>query len=119
MGLNMKRMVSPNLSIIPFTDIFDFALWAAIIEFIGALFIVGYLLAALILLLQRRDIRRARLLVTDGIIYALSFKVAGTLLKTISLHTWQQFWMFAAILALRTVLKQVFMWERTELGRPI
>jgi uncharacterized membrane protein len=101
------------------TNIFDFVLWAAIIEFIGALFIIGYLLAALILLLQRRDIRRARLLVADGIIYALSFKVAGSLLKTISLHTWQQIWMFAAILALRTVLKQVFMWERTELGRPI
>ena len=101
------------------TNIFDLVLWAAIIEFIGALFLIGYLLAALLLLLQRRDIRRARLLVTDGIIYALSFKVAGTLLKAIELHTWQQIWMFVAILALRTVLKQVFMWERTELDRPI
>ena len=101
------------------TNIFDFALWAAIIEFIGGLFIIGYLLAALILLLQRRDIRRARLLITDGIIYALSFKVAGTLLKAIELRTWQQIWMFVAILALRTVLKQVFTWERTKLGRPI
>ena len=101
------------------TKFFDFVLWATIIEFIGALFIMGYLLVALKLLLQRRDIRRARLLVADGIIYALSFKVAGSLLKTISLHTWQQIWMFAATLALRIVLKQVFMWERTELGRPI
>ena len=106
-------------SVMLLTHLFDFVLWAAIIEFIGALFIIGYLLAALLLLLQRRDIRQARLLVTDGIIYALSFKVAGSLLKTIELHTWQQIWVFVTILALRTVLKQVFLWERTELGGPI
>jgi uncharacterized membrane protein len=112
----MARWDSPVMLL---TRFFDFVLWAAIIEFIGALFIIGYLLAALLLLLQRRDIRRARLLVADGIIYALSFKVAGSLLKTIELHTWQQIWMFAAILGLRIVLKQVFVWERRELGRPI
>ena len=118
MGLNMKRMVSPNLSIIPFTDIFDFALWAAIIEFIGALIIIGCVLAALITLLSSRDVGKARLLIADGIICALSFKIAGSLLKTISLHTWQQICMFMAILVLRTILKQVFMWERTELEKP-
>ena len=101
------------------TNIFDFVLLAAVIEFVGALLISGYLLAALMALLRRRDVRQARLLVTDGVIYGLSFKVAGSLLKTIELHTWQQILMFAALLVLRTGLKQVFVWERTELDRSI
>lgn len=103
----------------PFANIFNFTLWAMVIEFLGALLIVGYILAALYTLLRTRDIRQARLLVVDGVIYALSFKVAGSLLKTIELHTWQQILIFVAIFALRTVLKRVFMWERTELTKPM
>lgn len=99
------------------SQVFNFVLWASIIEFIGALLIVGYIVAALLALLRRRSIRQARLLVTDGVLYALSFKVAGTLLKTIELQSWQQILMFVAILALRTALKYVFQWERAELAR--
>ena len=92
-------------------------MWAQIIEFIGALLIVGYIVAAIISLLHSGNIVRARLLVADGVITGLSFKLAGTLLKTIELHTWQQILIFVAIFTLRTVLKRLFTWERTRLQR--
>jgi len=97
------------------SDVFNFSLWIVVIEFIGALLIVGYVLAALISLLRGRSIAEARLLVADGAIMGLSFKLAGTLLKTIVLHTWQQILLFLAIFALRTVLKRIFTWERGRL----
>jgi uncharacterized membrane protein len=98
-----------------FSQILNLALWATIIEFIGALLIVFYLLAACFSLLTQKDVPLARLIVADGVITGLSFKVAGTLLKTIELHTWQQILMFVAVFALRTLLKQVFNWERGRL----
>lgn len=100
-----------------FINLFNFLFWATIIEFLGALLITGYIGAALITLLVKKDVRQARLLVTNGVIYALSFKVAGSLLKTIELRTWQQILIFAAIFTLRMVLKRVFTWELMELNR--
>jgi uncharacterized membrane protein len=97
----------------PFTNLFP--LWASIIEFVGALLISGYMLAALVMLVRTQNIIIARLLVADGVLAGLSFKVAGTLLKTNSLHTWQQILMFVAILVLRTILGHLFTWERTRL----
>jgi hypothetical protein len=47
----------------------------------------------------------------------LSFKTAGTLLKTLELRTWEQIMMFGAILALRVVLKQLFVWEKVRVER--
>ncbi len=61
---------------------------------------------------------RARRLITDGVLAALSFSVAATLLKTIGLEDWTQIRMFAFVLGFRTLLKQVFAWEeRTALRR--
>lgn len=102
-----------------FDNILNFTLWATIIEFIGALLIILYLLAAILALLSGKSVTEARLIVADGIITGLSFKLAGTLLKTIELHTWQQILMFAAIFALRTVLKRAFVWERTRLQQRV
>lgn len=100
-----------------FGNMLDFTLWAESIEFIGALLIVGYIVAAIISLLRNGSIVQARLIVADGVITGLSFKLAGTLLKTIELHTWQQILMFVAIFVLRTVLKRLFTWERARLQR--
>ena len=97
------------VDLLPFTSI------AALIEFAGSLLIIGYILAAIFVLIRTRDLVRARLLVADGVITALSFKVAATLLKTIELHTWQQILIFAAIFALRTMLKRLFVWEKKQL----
>ncbi len=100
-----------------YAKIFDFTLWASIIEFVGGLLIIIYIIAAIIVLFRSKDIVRARLIVADGVITGLSFKLAGTLLKTIVLHTWQQILMFVAIFALRTILKMLFTWERNRLQR--
>lgn|SRR5579859_2878072 len=102
-----------------FANFFNFTLWASWIEFGGALFIVGYILASLVVLLRHRDITRARLLVADGVITGLSFKLAGTLLKTLTLQSWQQIAMFIAIFALRTILKRLFTWERQRLQQRV
>lgn len=100
-----------------YANIFDFTLWANIIEFVGALLIVIYIIVAIFVLFRSKDITRARLIAADGVITGLSFKLAGTLLKTIELHTWQQILMFVAIFALRTILKMLFTWERGRLQR--
>lgn len=97
------------------TDLFNFSLWAVLIEFIGALIIIGSLLASLVIIVQTRNVERGRYLVTAGVLAGLSFKVAGTLLRTIQLQTWHQILMFIAILALRTVLKRFFVWEQGRL----
>ncbi|MEO6888418.1 MAG: DUF1622 domain-containing protein [Ktedonobacteraceae bacterium] len=102
-----------------FAKLFDFNLWITAIEFIGALLIMGYVLGAIIILLRTGNITRARLIVANGVITGLSFKLAGTLLKTIELHTWQQILMFVAIFALRTVLKRLFTWEQARLQRSL
>lgn len=92
-------------------------IWAGIIELGGSLIIVAYVLAALLTLLRARTagIVHARLLVAQGVLTGLSFKVAGTLLKTLLLVTWHQILVFAAIFALRTLLKRLFVWEQTHL----
>lgn len=100
-------------------NIFNYLLWASIIEFIGALIIVGYILTALYTLLRGRRIIDAQQIVADGAIAGLNFKLAGTLLKAIVVHSWQQILMFAAIFALRTILKRLFTWEKEKLQRRI
>ncbi len=83
----------------------------ALIEFAGALGVAGYCMVALAVLARRRDITRARLLVIEGSLWGLNLKTAASLLKTITVHDWNGILAFAAILALRTVLKRVFAWE--------
>ncbi len=92
-------------------------IWAGSIEMGGSLIIVAYVLAAVWTLLRSRTtgITHARLLVAQGVLTGLSFKLAGTLLKTLLLVSWQQILVFAAIFALRTVLKRLFVWEQTHL----
>jgi uncharacterized membrane protein len=97
------------------STLLDANLWATLIEFLGALLIVFYLLRACLALLLSRNVLQARLLVADGVLSGLSFKLAGTLLRTLVLQTWQQILMFVAIFALRTILKLVFTWERKRL----
>lgn len=91
-------------------------LWPILlIEAAGSLILSGYVAAALVLVARSRDVSRARRLVIEGAIAALDLKLAATLLKTIELHTWQQLGAFASILALRALIKQLFVWERRQL----
>lgn len=96
-----------------------------LIDLASALLIVAYVGAALVALgrsgallptaagsARSHGISQARLLVAEGAVLGLSLKVAAALLKTLEIHSWDQILMFAAIFALRTVLKQLFMWEK-------
>ena len=90
----------------------------ALIEFAGALLIVGYCIAGLVELARSRDPAAARLLVIEGSLWGLSLKTAASLLKTIEIHSWEQIAAFTAILALRTLVKRVMTWEETHLRGP-
>jgi uncharacterized membrane protein len=98
-------------------DVPPFHAGVVLIDLIGGLFVVGYVVAAVVRLLRTGAIAPARLLVAEGAVLGLSFKTAGTLLKTLEIHTWEQIGMFGAVLALRVVLKQLFVWERTRIER--
>lgn len=76
---------------------------------------MGYVLAALWVLGRGQGTARARLVVAEGALYGLAFKVSATLLKTIVLHTLGAITIFAAIFALRTLIKRVFAWEQERL----
>jgi uncharacterized membrane protein len=86
-------------------DIFSFREIAAAIEFVGALVVVLSVIRAFG---HIRLPQQARLIVAEGAIMGLSFKVAATLLKTVELKSWNQIAMFTAILGLRTMIKAEF-----------
>ncbi len=73
------------------------------------------MLAALWLLARSQGFVQARLAVARGALYGLAFKVAATLLKTIVLHSLDAIAIFAAVFALRTLIKRVFAWEQERL----
>lgn len=98
----------------PWDDLRDVRSWALLIEALGGLIIAAYSTAAFIILVLRRDRARARFLVADGALTALSFMVCATLLKTLLLISWQQIGLFAALFLLRTGLKRVFLHEQRE-----
>ncbi len=85
---------------------------AAAVVFFHAAWAIG-------VLVRWHDSDRARMIIADGVLAALSFSVAGTLLKTIGLESWEQIRMFAFVLGLRTLLKRVFQWEQRTLGRRV
>jgi len=84
---------------------------AAAIEFLGALILARGVLLAVWIVVRYRSVPDARLEVAEGVVAALSFKVAATLLKAMMLASWQAIGFFAVILALRTVLGRLFAWE--------
>jgi uncharacterized membrane protein len=98
----------------PWHDILGTRAWIPVIEFVGALIIAGYA-AAMISLLCHQPIGQARLLIAEGVMTGLSFKLAATLLKTVLLQSWEQILMFTAIFVMRTLLKRLFTWQRMEL----
>ena len=99
----------------PATDVIN--LGGSIIELLAAFVIVVHVFRALTSIVRTRSSDQARLLIAEGVLAALSFSVAGTLLKTIALQSWPQIRMFAFVLLLRTLLKRVFQWEQRAIRR--
>ncbi len=88
------------------------AVGGTIVELLAALVVAFYTCRALLAIVRRFDADRPRLLLAEGVLAALSFSVAGTLLKALALQSWHDIGMFAFTLAFRTALKQVFKRER-------
>ncbi len=90
------------------------------VELLGGIVIAFCALGALVTLLSPKSsdrLRTARLHIAEGVLSGLSFKVTATLLKTLVLLSWNQIAAFAAVLALRTLLKRLFTWEAAKLSR--
>ena len=79
-----------------------------LIELLAAMVVASHVALALWSIRRDRSGDQARMLIAKGVLDALSFDVAGSLLKTIGLGSWVQIRSFAFVLLLRTVLKQVF-----------
>ena len=85
---------------------------ASVIELHAAGLIVFGAIRAVGDLLVGRGLNSARGMVAEGVLAALGFSLAATLLKVISLQQWAQIRNFAAILLLRTLLKRIFQHEK-------
>ena len=68
-------------------------------------------------MLRHRSSDKARLIIAEGVLAALGFSVAGTLLKTIALQDWTQIRAFTVVLVLRTLIKRVFEWEKVSISK--
>lgn len=79
---------------------------AALIEFGGALVIAAHVARAAWLALRHGRLAQASAVAGSGLAAGLDFKLAATLLKTVSLVSWNQIAMFAAIFALRLFVKK-------------
>ena len=87
----------------------------SIIELLAAIVIVYHVLWAIAGIVRRQGSDVARIRIAQGVLSALGFSVAGTLLKTIALQTWPQIRLFTFIFVLRTLLKRVFLWEENSI----
>ncbi len=81
-------------------------------EVCAALTIAFHALWAIWRILQKAGIDQAKFILAEGVLTALSFSTAGTLLKALALQSWPQIGMFAFVFSLRTVLKKVFAYEQ-------
>ena len=97
-------------------ELWNLRSWAVLIEAAAALVIAAYCTAAFWSLVRCFDRRKAQSLVAEGALNALGFIVCGTLLKTLLLKSWPQIGIFACVLALRTLLKRIFVAEQTRSG---
>ncbi len=86
-------------------------LGGTLVDCAAAFVIAYYVLAALATMVRGNGSDAVRLKVAEGVLAALGFSVAGSLLKIIALQTWLQIRLFAFVFLLRTLLKQVFAWE--------
>lgn len=88
---------------------------ASLIELLAAFVIVFHAALAVIALVRGQGLDRARLLIAEGVLAALGFSLAATLLKVIGLQQWVQIRTFATVFVLRQLLKRVFTQERTSI----
>jgi uncharacterized membrane protein len=82
---------------------------STLVELMAAIAVAYHCLWALSDIVQRRCSDQARLRIARGVLLALEFSLADSLLKTIGLRTWLQIRLFAIIYLLRQLVRQVFL----------
>jgi len=82
----------------------------------GALRVAGWCAAAVVSLVLHSIPGRAQALRIEGFLWGLGLKTAASLLKILVVHDWNGILALAAILALCTVLKRLFIWEQHRIG---
>lgn len=85
---------------------------ASLVELLAAVVIAVHAVRAGVAIVQGRGSDPARLILAQGVLAALGFSLAATLLKVLALQGWAQIRIFATVFVLRTVLKQVFLGEQ-------
>ena len=84
---------------------------SSLIDAVAAALVAFYALRALYAA-AASNTNRAKFLMADGVLTALTWSVAATLLKAIGLRSWHEIGMFAFALTFRTAMKRVFAAER-------
>jgi hypothetical protein len=98
-------------------DPYLFLRLALLIDFAGGLVVAACACHGFFLVIMRR-IAEARSAVARGAVAGLSFKTAGTVLAFLGLRSWNAIASFAAILAMRLVLKRIFIVELSVRSAP-
>ncbi len=92
-------------------------LGGTLVDVAASLVIAYYVSKAILSIFRQQGSDVARLKIAQGVLVALGFSVAGSLLKIIALQTWAQIRLFAFVFVLRTLLKRVFAWEEKRIER--
>lgn len=103
-----------------FADIKPWVVFLAqLVELAGSAVIALFVAAALITLIAERGIgiTQSRILIAQGVVWALNLKAGAALLKSLVIQSWSQLAFLAAILIIRTVVKNVFAYEAVRLER--
>jgi hypothetical protein len=88
---------------------------ALLAQLIGVLVVGCTSILALGELVPRRRATQARVVMSEGIILALSFIASGAFLRILHLRSWNQIAIFSVVLGLRILLKKVFTWEKNRI----
>lgn len=94
----------------------DFAPWAKAIQVLAGLILSGYVVAAMAGPALRGEVSRARLRIAEGVVTALGLMLPATILRTLVVRDWEQILGLALLLAMRIVIKRLFMWEKSRLS---
>lgn len=93
-----------------------YALGSTLVSYAAALMVTAYVARALMCLMRGSQISPVGRLLVRGMLAGLSLTAAATLLRLLVARSWDDVAMIAALLALRTGLKQALGWEQRRLG---
>ena len=91
-------------------------LFVSILNFCVVLRVALTIARALAVLAAGKSNERVRLNVTDGIVHALTFSAAATVLNVTILQSWADVGTLTAVFGMRAAVKRVLVWEERIVG---